>query len=544
MPIGRPVGARCAYVLDASLNLVPQGCAGELYLGGALLARGYNNRSGLTAERFIADPFNSKGGRLYRTGDLVWWNNEGQLEYLGRIDLQVKIRGFRIELGEVEARLLAEEEVREAVVVSDAGPGGARLVGYVSLHAGHEVDGNALRERLSRVLPEYMVPSVVMVLDALPLNANGKIDRKALPKPEFGDQDQYEVPIGEAEETLASIWAEVLNVPRIGRTDNFFALGGDSILSLKVISKAKATGHPALNLKLRDLMLNPTIAALLDRGGAGESIVLLNAPVQDAPPLFCIHPGMGGIFDYRSLAERLQGKRSVYGLACPMLRDMSRRYASLAEMADDYTAMLLRAQPQGAYHLLGWSLGGALAVMIAARLEACGREVAFLGLLDTSIPGQEETPADPVHANWKEDFRNQLPLVLPDFNLDLAQLPDLEDCEDVEAMRRVLADVTDEAQKQGFSRNETYAALDIEDMARLFIVGRRLSLLLDQAPRLPQVRVAPHCWWAENTPDSAKTMLGEHLGCGSATIGRQTASSHGRIVYDEDALAEIAALLA
>jgi acyl-coenzyme A synthetase/AMP-(fatty) acid ligase/acyl carrier protein len=239
VPIGRPVGARCAYVLDGDLNLVPRGCVGELYLGGALLARGYNNRSGLTAERFVADPFDSESGRLYRTGDLVKWNADGQLEYLGRIDHQVKIRGFRIELGEVEARLRNEAEVREAVVVSDVGPGGARLVGYMSLHTGQEVDGNALRERLSRTLPEYMVPSTVVVLNKLPLNVNGKIDRKALPKPEFGDADRYEAPAGEVEETLAGIWAEVLGVPKVGRTDNFFHLGGHSIALIKMQMKVR-----------------------------------------------------------------------------------------------------------------------------------------------------------------------------------------------------------------------------------------------------------------------------------------------------------------
>jgi thioesterase domain-containing protein/aryl carrier-like protein len=459
----------------------------------------------------------------------------------------VKIRGFRIELGEVEAQLLAEAEVREAVVVSDDGPGGAKLVGYVSLHAGHEVEGSALRERLGRVLPEYMVPAVVVVLDKLPLNVNGKIDRKSLPKPEYGDADRYEAPVGEMEETLARIWAEVLDVPRVGRNDNFFALGGDSILSLKVISRAKATGHPRLNLKLRDLMLKPTIAALLDHAGSQESVVPLNALAEDKPSLFCIHPGMGGIFDYRPLAERLQGKCNVYGVACPMLLDVSRHYGSLAEMADDYTAMVLHTQPQGPYHLLGWSLGGALASMIAARLEACGREVAFMGLLDPTIPGREEALAETAEADktdWKEDFRNQLPLVLPEFKLDLAQLPDLEDCENVEAMSRALAEVIDTAQSQGFMRDETYAALDIEDMARMFIVGRRLTLLTRQAPPVPKVCVAPQCWWAENTPDSAKATLGEHLGCGSLTTGRNTSSTHGRIIYDERVLEDITAFLA
>ncbi|SEO66339.1 amino acid adenylation domain-containing protein, partial [Duganella sp. CF517] len=178
VPIGRPIADTRAYVLDGALGAVPQGVAGELYIGGELLARGYLGRAGLSAERFVADPFGRDGERLYRTGDLVRWNAEGQIEYLGRIDHQVKIRGLRIELGEVEAQLLAQPEVREAVVVAHEGPAGTRLAGYVSAHAGHTVEAGVLRERLGQALPDYMVPSAIMVLDGLPLNSNGKVDRK------------------------------------------------------------------------------------------------------------------------------------------------------------------------------------------------------------------------------------------------------------------------------------------------------------------------------------------------------------------------------
>ncbi|WP_412179758.1 AMP-binding enzyme, partial [Variovorax paradoxus] len=187
------------------------------------LARGYLGRPGLTAERFVAA---ADGRRLYRTGDLVRWNSEGQLDYLGRIDHQVKVRGFRIELGEIEAQLLAQAEVREAVVVAKEGPGGARLVGYVSAQAGQVLDVARLRERLGAVLPDYMVPGALVVLEGLPLNANGKVDRKALPAPELDSARAYEAPEGEVEQALAGIWAEVLGVQRVGRNDNFFELGG------------------------------------------------------------------------------------------------------------------------------------------------------------------------------------------------------------------------------------------------------------------------------------------------------------------------------
>jgi acyl-CoA synthetase (AMP-forming)/AMP-acid ligase II len=270
VPIGRPIDDTQAYVLDAELNLMPPGAAGELYLGGAGLARGYVRRSALTAERFVANPFDGEGGaRLYRTGDLVRWNSEGQLDYLGRIDHQVKIRGFRIELGEIEAQLLAQPEVREAVVVASQGAGGARLVAHVSAQAGEAIDTARLRERLGRALPDYMVPSLFMMLETLPLNANGKVDRKALPEPERASAQAYEVPHSGMEEALAAIWAEVLGVPRVGRHDNFFELGGHSLMSVQVVARVQGAMHA--DLTVADIFRQPVLmdmARLI--AGAGE----------------------------------------------------------------------------------------------------------------------------------------------------------------------------------------------------------------------------------------------------------------------------------
>ncbi|WP_229212467.1 non-ribosomal peptide synthetase, partial [Duganella sp. HH105] len=259
MPIGTPLAGRLLRVVNESLHPVPVGVAGELCIGGDLLARGYLGRPALSAERFVADPFDDHGGRLYRTGDLVRWSAAGQLEYLGRIDHQVKIRGFRIELGEVEAQLLAQPEVREAVVVAYSGPSGARLVGYISPQAGQSVDAAELRGRLAIAMPDYMVPSAIVVLDALPQNANGKVDRKALPEPGHAADQEYQAPQGTAEQALADIWSAVLGVPRVGRQDNFFELGGDSILSLKVISRAQAKG---VTLTPRQIFEHQTLAAV------------------------------------------------------------------------------------------------------------------------------------------------------------------------------------------------------------------------------------------------------------------------------------------
>ncbi|WP_042339971.1 non-ribosomal peptide synthetase, partial [Paraburkholderia ferrariae] len=275
--LGEPVSATRLRVLDAMLNLAPVGVAGELYIGGAGVARGYLNRAALSAERFVPDPFDTAGGRLYRTGDLVRWNAAGELEYLGRIDHQVKIRGFRIELGEVEAQLLAQPGVREAVVTAQAGAGGARLVGYVSAHAGQTPEPQTLRASLAASLPEYMVPGVLVVLEALPLTPNGKVDRHALPAPDV-EARGYEAPQGEAEATLARVWCEVLGVERVGRHDNFFELGGDSILSLKVVARAHEAG---LHIAPRQVFDAQTVAAL----AVALATASVTAQDESVPPL-------------------------------------------------------------------------------------------------------------------------------------------------------------------------------------------------------------------------------------------------------------------
>ncbi|MGK6311334.1 amino acid adenylation domain-containing protein, partial [Variovorax sp. DT-64] len=282
VPIGRPVANIRTHVLDAGLDLVPQGVPGELYLGGVGLARGYLGRPGLTAERFVADPFDSEGARLYRTGDLVRWNGEGQLEYLGRIDHQVKIRGFRIELGEVEAQLLAQPGVREAVVVAREGAGGARLVAYITAGGGQLPDAALLKEQLGRTLPDYMVPGAIVVLEGLPLNANGKVDRKALPEPVLdGASQDHERPHGEMEEALARIWCEVLGVERVGRHDNFFELGGHSLLALQLLERVRGQGWA---VQVRTLFEQPRLAAFAQALGREPGRPGVVVPRNGIPP--------------------------------------------------------------------------------------------------------------------------------------------------------------------------------------------------------------------------------------------------------------------
>ncbi|KRD77783.1 hypothetical protein ASE43_20875 [Lysobacter sp. Root983] len=270
--IGRPVANAKVYLLSARGEPVPQGVAGELYIGGAGVARGYLNRPELTAERFVADPFSADPqARMYRTGDLGRWLPDGKIEFLGRNDFQVKIRGFRIELGEIEARLTACAGVREAVVLArEDVPGDKRLVAYVVQAAGAEPTVVRLREALQAQLPEYMVPSAFMVLDAFPLTPNGKLDRKALPAPDGSSlvQREYEAPQGEMEKTLARIWGELLGVEQVGRQDHFFELGGHSMLVMAMMEQLRTAG---LRAEVRDIFAAPTLrecAAVLRRGSA------------------------------------------------------------------------------------------------------------------------------------------------------------------------------------------------------------------------------------------------------------------------------------
>jgi len=246
--LGAPFAETTLRVVDRNLRPVPIGVAGELYIGGRGLARGYLNRPGVTAARFVPDPFDENGARLYRTGDLARWTQDGQLTYLGRIDHQVKIRGFRIELGEIEAQLAAQAGVREAIVSAQESVQGTRLIAYVTAHAGQVLDAQALRTALATVLPAHMVPSAILVLDVLPLTPNGKIDRKALPAADYQEKE-YEAPQGEIEETLARIWTTVLGAAQISRHDDFFALGGHSLLAMKVQRDVTALLH--LDVPLR-----------------------------------------------------------------------------------------------------------------------------------------------------------------------------------------------------------------------------------------------------------------------------------------------------
>ena len=288
IPIGTPLPNYRVYVLDRSLQPVPVGVPGELYIAGTGLARGYLNRSALSAERFVADPFGPPGTRIYRTGDLARWRAEGVLDFLGRADQQLKLRGFRIEPGEIEAVLARHPSVAQAAVIAREDPrGDKRLVGYVVARSGQRVDPALLRSHVAESLPEYMVPEAIVVLEALPLSPNGKLDRKALPAPEFGVRSSaaWRAPRTAHEEILCALFAETLGVPRVGIDDNFFELGGQSLLATRLVSRVRATLE--LELPIRALFEAPSVAELATRLREGQEVRarLVRQPRPERLPL-------------------------------------------------------------------------------------------------------------------------------------------------------------------------------------------------------------------------------------------------------------------
>ncbi|XUM24992.1 amino acid adenylation domain-containing protein [Bradyrhizobium oligotrophicum S58] len=503
-PIGVPVGRRTAYILDGSLSLVPADAAGELYIGGFGLARGYHAKPGMTAERFVPDPFSTdEGARLYRTGDLARWDASGTIEYLGRSDDQVKVSGFRIELGEIQSALLSDPAVAQAAVLAVAGAGGNQLLAYVA----PRVPGNATAaaaERLSaaltavlrRTLPAYMVPARIVVLERLPMLSSGKVDRKALPAPDIAAERAFIAPDSPAEVAMATLWAEVLGVAQVGVTDNFFELGGNSILSLKVIARLRRDPVLSGEIKLRDLLQKPTIRALLGTPAAStrpSALLPLSSPVEGTPPVLCFHGGFGTVFDYALLARRLEGRRQLIGLQCRTLIEPSFTDESLAAMAVDYVDEIVRTQSKGPYHLIGWSLGGLVACLVAAELERRGERVERLALIDSFVPHGDEQPSPGRH--WTGDLLTRLSATAPGvqpsaITSQVAAIRSADAPLTDELIRRLVADAIGMAPLQPRD-----GLLGVDDIVAAFRVGRHLAQLARAADWPADLVAAPGCWW-------------------------------------------------
>ena len=387
--IGRPLADLKAYILDPSLNPLPIGAIGELYIGGAGVARGYLNQEKLTEERFIQNPFAE--GRLYKTGDLVRYLADGNIEYIGRNDLQVKIRGFRIELGEIETRLAQYPDITQVSVQYYAEPKPILAAYYVSPTPITDAD---LQAYLASSLPDYMVPNSFTHLGKLPLTVNGKLDRKALPIPTFKTQI-YVAPRNELEDSITHIWQELLQVEKVGIEDDFFKLGGNSILAIQLIYRLK--DKLSIHFQVADIFKYKTIGALLKSFNYGQSesqlFHKLTSNQDVGQTIYLLHPGFAHSSDsYHAFVEKADGLVNLFGFEHYFLKDESIKIATFEEWARYYVSFMQHHLDKSKEMIfLGWSLGGNLAIEMAHLLEAQGYENIKLYLLDTMV---QKAPKD------------------------------------------------------------------------------------------------------------------------------------------------------
>ncbi|WP_333495069.1 enterobactin non-ribosomal peptide synthetase EntF [Kluyvera sp. CHPC 1.251] len=420
VPIGFPVWNTGLRILDAMMRPVPFGVAGDLYLTGIQLAQGYLGRPDLTASRFIADPF-APGERMYRTGDVARWLDNGAVEYLGRSDDQLKIRGQRIELGEIDRVMQSLPDVEQAVthacVINQAAATGGdarQLVGYVVSISGLPLDTDTLLARLREQLPPHMVPVVLLQLSALPLSANGKLDRKALPLPSLTQKTSGRAPQTATELRVAAAFSQLLGCDIQDVDADFFALGGHSLLAMRLAATlSQQTGR---KVTPGQVMVSSTVcqlSALLENSDDEQAQRLGYEPLLplrtgDGPTLFCFHPASGFAWQFSVLSRYLSPRWSITGIQSPRPEGPMQTAETLDEVCEHHLATLLAQQPHGPYYLLGYSLGGTLAQGIAARLRQRGETVAFLGLLDTWPPETQ---------NWAEKEANGLdPAVLAEID--------------------------------------------------------------------------------------------------------------------------------
>ncbi|EJP86579.1 thioesterase domain-containing protein, partial [Bacillus cereus] len=393
IPIGNPIFNTEMYVLDTSLQPVPIGVHGELYIGGVGLAKGYYKRPELTAERFINSPFDSiEEQKLYKTGDIVRYLPNGNLEYIDRIDQQVKLRGFRIELGEIETILNQYSKIREGIVlVREDIPGDKRLVGYIIGDDLTADEVEKLSNYMSEQLPDYMVPSAFVLLEKIPLTINGKVDKEALPAPDMSliKRTEYIEPTTDIEKKLVEIWEELLGYSGISVYDNFFGIGGHSLLAVQLMSKIKKTFN--VKIPLTVIFQSGTIAALakqIDRNKiykVNNSIVPLQ-PKGNKRPIFFVHPIGGHIISYFELAKYLGVKRPFYAFQSLGLESEETILTNIKEMANFYIKEMQNVQEEGPYIIGGWSFGGVVAFEMARQLVEKGIKVEAIILLDTWAP--------------------------------------------------------------------------------------------------------------------------------------------------------------
>ena len=420
VPIGKPLPNTRVYVLDGSLQPQPIGIPGELCVGGAGVARGYLNRSELTAQRFVPDPFRDEpGARMYRTGDLARWLADGTIEFIGRSDRQLKIRGFRIEPGEIEAVLERHPSVRAAAVTDRQDDSGTpRLVAYlVATDQGDPAAPDELRAFAAEQLPAYMIPSAWVPLAELPSTPNGKTDLNALPDPHFDRAAQAGELVAArtpSEKRLVEIWREILDVEQIGITDNFFALGGHSLLAMRLFTQIE--DRLGVRLPLAALFQGATIAEMArmvdeQRGSARTQAWTSVVPMQprgERPPFFLIGWVGGQLIGYHALVEAFPDDVPLYGLQAPGI-DGSRRLpiSTIEGLAAHYIEEMRKFQPQGPYYIGGFCFAGIVAYEMARQLTERGVELGMVALIDSYPRGTRPRPSKrEIHRKRLEEFRS------------------------------------------------------------------------------------------------------------------------------------------
>jgi surfactin family lipopeptide synthetase A len=499
VPIGRPIVNTQIYILDSQKHPVPVGIPGELYIGGTGLAQGYLNRPDLTAEKFLPNPFsNQPGVRLYKTGDLARYLSNGNIEYIGRCDRQVKIRGFRIELGEIEAALSQYPEVRETVVIAkEDASGEKRLVAYLVTKEQLPLAVNELRVFLMERLPDYMIPTAFVLLESLPLTPNGKVDCEALPPPNQTRPDSEKTfvsPRNSVEQLLTETWKQVLELEVISIHDNFFEIGGHSLLGVQLISKINQKfGTPLL---LSTLFKFPTIAELATQiekeptTALPESLVPIQAEGTQ-PPLFCIHPAGGEVMVYQHLATSLGADQPVYGLQSSALHNPENECKSIEQMAGAYANSIQAHQPNAPYYLMGWSMGGVVAVSVAKKLEQQGQKVAFVGLLDSFLVAENPSTStnDPL-AELALVFGGTLALAFAALNP--AQQQELRE----EFAMLPIEERLRRAMMWGLERNLLSVEISLDVLLNQVKLAFTHQQLLENH-HAPKIQAPLYVWWAE-----------------------------------------------
>jgi amino acid adenylation domain-containing protein len=500
IPYGQPLKNQRFYVLNELMEHCPVWVPGQLYIGGIGLALGYWRDEDKTKASFITHPVT--GERLYKTGDLGRYLTDGNIEFLGREDFQVKINGYRIELGEIEATLKQHPTIREAVVTAvEQEQGHKSLIGYVvpeidtDSQQKTEIAQGELRRFLKEKLPEYAIPSTFVLLESLPLTINGKVDRQALPAPERTrpEEKTFGLPRNPVEQLLVATWTDVFQFEPIGIYDNFFELGGHSFLALQLISKINQ--KLGTNVPLSTLFHHPTVTRLADLIKNTNASVTPTSlvPIQvkgTQPPLFCIHPSGGQVMVYQHLAAFLGSDRPVLGLQSRALDDSVQEHNSIDHMAIEYAKVIRQHQPNDPYYLIGWSMGGVLAVSVAKELEQQGQKVAFVGLVDAFlIP--EDAPT------FERDPFQELALMFGGGFVDAFM-------------------ALDTMEKQAL-RDELISLPAVERLWRMMVWGQERNLLstdisvnilqqqinlteiheqLLRVHRAPQIQAQLHVWWA------------------------------------------------